>query len=277
MYITNSNFSLQFIILLTKRKTRFPLMMHAELNSVIITEDDKRRIVLSDINFNIDHGKIYSILGKNGSGKSTLIKSLTRLLSEPYVVKGKIEFNGIDLLNTSEANLSEIRKKNIRYVFQDTANSLDPLKKIKYYFDISNVSPLKIEELLLFFQLPTYKKISTLHSYELSGGMAQRLLIVLALLANPDLLILDEPTSGVDYVLMNLILLKIKNFVRDKDKSVLIVTQDINFALKTSDYLAYLSDGTLTKFYNPDEYDVSQDEKMKKLFTSLKAISDGSA
>ena len=252
-------------------------MMHAELNSVIITEDDKRRIVLSDINFNIDHGKIYSILGKNGSGKSTLIKSLTRLLSEPYVVKGKIEFNGIDLLNTSEANLSEIRKKNIRYVFQDTANSLDPLKKIKYYFDISNVSPLKIEELLLFFQLPTYKKISTLHSYELSGGMAQRLLIVLALLANPDLLILDEPTSGVDYVLMNLILLKIKNFVRDKDKSVLIVTQDINFALKTSDYLAYLSDGTLTKFYNPDEYDVSQDEKMKKLFTSLKAISDGSA
>ena len=277
MYITNSNFSLQFIILLSKRKTRFSLMLHIELDSVTIIDDDKRRLLLSDININIERGKIYTILGKNGTGKSTLIKSITRLLSDTYLVKGSVEFNGIDLLSTTELNLRQVRRKNIRYVFQDTINSLDPLKKIKYYFDISNVSPLKIEELLLFFQLPSYKNISGLHSYELSGGMSQRLLIVLALLANPDLLILDEPTSGVDYVQMNLILLKMQNFVRDKDKSVLIVTQDINFAMKISDCLAYLSDGRLTKFYTPHECIVSPDDKMKKLFNSYKKISDVSA
>ncbi len=229
-------------------------MLSVDINSVSILDEEKSRTILKDIKFDVEKGNVYTILGKNGSGKSTLIKSLTVLLpSELYEVNGKVLFSDVDLLTTTEEKLREIRRNNIRYVFQDAANSFDPLKKISYYFDLSNISPLKIEELLIFFLLPTYKKLSSLHSYELSGGMAQRLLIVLALLANPDILILDEPTSGVDYAVMNLILLKIKNFVRDNDKSVLIVTQDINFALKSSDQIAYLSEGRLTQFFNPDE------------------------
>ena len=253
-------------------------MLSVDINSVSISDDLKNRTILSDISINIQAGKIYTILGKNGSGKSTLIKSLTALLTKQvYTVSGKVIFNDTDLIECSEEKLREIRKHNIRYVFQDAANSFDPLKKIKYYFDLTNVSPLKIEELLLFFLLPPYKKISHLHSYELSGGMAQRLLIVLALLANPDLLILDEPTSGVDYAMMNLILLKIKNFVRDNDKSVLIVTQDINFALKSSDYIAYLSDKKLTKFYTINEFLTSPDDKLKIFIQSFKEISNVSA
>ena len=288
MCITNSNFSHQFIILLSKRKTTFLLMLSVDINSVSILDEEKGRTILKDINFEIEKGKVYTILGKNGSGKSTLIKSLTALLPKiEYEVKGKVIFsatggsasggNGTDILNSSEEKLREIRRNKIRYVFQDAANSFDPLKKIKYYFDLSNISPLKIEELLLFFLLPTYKKLSGLHSYELSGGMAQRLLIVLALLANPDILILDEPTSGVDYAVMNLILLKIKYFTRDKDKSVLIVTQDINFALKSSGQIAYLSEGNLTQFYNPDEFLNSPDEKMKNFMHSFKEISNATA
>jgi ABC-type multidrug transport system ATPase subunit len=102
--------------------------------------------------------------------------------------------------------------------------------------------------------------------------MAQRLLIVLALLANPDILILDEPTSGVDYAVMNLILLKMKNFVRDNDKSVLIVTQDINFAIKSSDYIAYLSDGSLTRFFTSNELLNTPDDKVKNFINSFKEI-----
>jgi len=252
-------------------------MLRAEIKSVTITDDEKERLILSDIRIDIEPGKIYTILGKNGSGKSTIIKSLTALLSKDlYKVNGKVIFKEIDLLSTSEERLRDIRRKNIRYVFQDAANSLDPLKKIKYYFDLSNVSSLKIEELLLYFLLPTYKKLSNLHSYELSGGMAQRLLIVLALLANPDILFLDEPTSGVDYAVMNLILLKIKNFVIDNDKSVLIVTQDINFAIKSSDYIAYLSDQKLTKFYISDKFINTSDDKLKKFIQSFKEISNAS-
>ena len=253
-------------------------MLSVDINSVSILDEENKRTIIKDIKFDIEGGKVYSILGKNGSGKSTLVKSLTALLPLiEYEVKGKVIFHGVDLLNASEAKLRGIRKNNIRYVFQDAVNSFDPLKKIKYYFDLSNISPLKIEELLLFFLLPAYKKLSGLHSYELSGGMAQRLLIVLSLLANPDILILDEPTSGVDYAVMNLILLKMKNFVRDKYKSVLIVTQDINFALKSSDQIAYLSDGRLTQFFTPDEFLTSPKDEVKNFIYSFKEIGNASA
>lgn len=253
-------------------------MLSADIKSVTLLTEDKNRIVLKNIKFNITRGKIYTILGKNGSGKSTLIKSLTSLLpNELYEVSANVVFGETELLNTSAERLIEIRKHKIRYVFQDAVNSFDPLKKIKYYFDLSNVSSLKIEELLIFFLLPTYKKMSGLHSYELSGGMAQRLLIVLALLANPDLLILDEPTSGVDYAVMNLILLKMKHFVRDNNKSVLIVTQDINFAIKSSDYIAYLSEGSLSKFITPRELMSSPDEKVKNFIGSFKELENVSA
>jgi ABC-type glutathione transport system ATPase component len=253
-------------------------MLSVDINSVSIFDEKKRTTLLSEIKFEIIEGKVYTILGKNGSGKSTFVNSLTALLPiKDYEIAGKVIFKETDLLNTSEGKLREIRRNNIRYVFQDAANSFDPLKKIKYYFDLLNISPLKIEELLLFFLLPPYKKLSSMHSYELSGGMAQRLLIVLALLANPDILILDEPTSGVDYAVMNLILLKIKNYIRDNDKSVLIVTQDINFAIKSSDYIAYLSEGRLTQFFTPDEFIGSTDEKVKYFIQSFKEISNASA
>lgn len=253
-------------------------MLSVDINSVSILDEEKSRTILKDIKFDVDKGKVYTILGKNGSGKSTLIKSIPSLLPpDIYEVDGKVLFDDINLLNSSEEKLREIRKKHIRYVFQDAVNSFDPLKKIKYYFDLSNISSLKIEELLLFFLLPTYKKLSELHSYELSGGMAQRLLIVLALLANPDILILDEPTSGVDYAVMNLILLKMNNFVRDNDKSVLIVTQDINFAIKSSDFIAYLSEGRLTKFFTSSELLESPNERVNNFINSFKEMSNASA
>jgi len=76
---------------------------------------------------------------------------------------------------------------------------------------------------------------------------------------------------------MNIILLKMKNFVRDNDKSLLIVTQDINFALKSSDYIAYLSEGRLTKLLTPDELLESPDEKVNNFINSFKEISNASA
>jgi len=253
-------------------------MLKVNINSASLLSSDKKNTILQNINFEIERGKVYSILGKNGSGKSTLIKSLTALLPDnQYDVIGKVFYGETDLLSSSKEKLREIRKENIRYVFQDAANSLDPLKKIKYYFKLLDKDVNSIEEQLNYFLLPDYKRITNLYPYELSGGMVQRLLFVLALLANPDLLILDEPTSGVDYAVTNLILLKLKKFVEVDGKSVLIVTQDINFALKSSDYISYLSDGSLTKFFTRDELIKSPDDVMKNFLNSFKEIDDVSA
>lgn len=253
-------------------------MLTADISSISIIRKGEHRTILKKIKLELRAGKIYTILGKNGSGKSTLIKSLTALLpADIYLVTGKVLFDGTDLLTIDKEKLRKIRKNNIRYVFQDAANSLDPLKKIKYYFELSGKEERLIDEHLNYFLLPEYKKLSQMHSYEISGGMNQRLLIVLALLANPNLIILDEPTSGVDYAVMNLILLKLKEFVKEADKSVLIVTQDINFALKSSDQIAYLSEGILTRFLTPYELLNSPDEKVKDFINSFKEISNASA
>lgn len=254
-------------------------MLKVDINSVSVLGNDSKKTILKNINFKIEKGKVYSILGKNGSGKSTLIKSLAALLPiNEYEVIGEIFYGETDLLNTSEENLREIRKNKIRYVFQDAANSFDPLKKLKYYFDLSEVNPIIIEQSLLFFLLPTYKELSNLHSYELSGGMAQRLLIVLALFTNPDLLILDEPTSGVDYAVTNLILLKLKEFVKENDKSVLIVTQDINFAKNSSDFIAYLSNEALSSFLKTDDFmKFTSDDDLKTFIKSFNEIENATA
>jgi ABC-type dipeptide/oligopeptide/nickel transport system ATPase component len=238
-----------------KIKQTFPLMLNAEIDSVSLITNSGKQELLNDIKFSIARGMIYTILGKNGSGKSTLIKSLTGLLpSNLYAVKGKVLFNETNLFNSSDSQLKQIRKNNIRYVFQDVVNSFDPLKKIKYYFDNSGEKEEIIESHLQYFLLPGYKKLSELYPYELSGGMAQRILIVLALLSKPDLIILDEPTSGIDYAITNLVLLKLKEFIKEKNSSVIIVTQDIQFAIKASDYIAYISERTLTKFLPTNEF-----------------------
>jgi ABC-type multidrug transport system ATPase subunit len=79
-------------------------------------------------------------------------------------------------------------------------------------------------------------------------------LFTLALLKDPEILILDEPTSGIDSPISNLVLLKLREFVRGKNKSVLLVTQDLKFANNAGDRISFLSEGTLSSFYNKDDF-----------------------
>lgn len=235
-------------------------MLKVDIDNITISNNSNRHLLLENINFELSEGKVYTILGKNGTGKSTLIKSLTKLLNENvFSVKGNIIWNNKNILNCNVYELLKIRKDEIRYVFQDAANSFDPLKTFRYYFDNSPVGKNKIGELLDFFLLPHYDEISRFYSYEVSGGMAQRLSTILAFLAEPQLIILDEPTSGIDYAISNLLLLKLKKFTREENKIVLIVTHDIIFAEKVSDELAFLSDGTLTHFNSKDDFFARQD------------------
>ena len=235
-------------------------MLKVDIDNITISNNGNTHLLLENINFELSEGKVYTILGKNGTGKSTLIKSLTKLLNENiFSVKGNIIWNNKNILDCSVDELLKIRKDEIRYVFQDAANSFDPLKTFGYYFDNSRAGKNKIGELLDYFLLPHYDEISGLYSYEVSGGMAQRLSIILAFLAEPQLIILDEPTSGIDYAISNLLLLKLKKFTKEENKFVLIVTHDIIFAEKVSDELAFLSDGTITQFNTKDDFFSKQD------------------
>lgn len=236
------------------------MTFNIDIKKIILADQNGIRTILENLDFKLTPGKIYSILGKNGSGKSTLIKSLTMLLNKnSYYIDGNVLWNGENIFTMTEERLLKLRQKEIRYVLQDLTNNFDPLKKIRYYFDNSGFDQNNIEQQLKSFLLPEFKTISKLHSYEISGGMAQRLSLLLALLPDPQLLILDEPTSAVDYTNVNLIKLKLKDYVK-ANGSVLIVTQDIAFAKAVSDEIAFLQSGCLSQFVNKDSFFDFKDE-----------------
>ena len=228
-------------------------MLNVLLNNVSASKN-KERTILRDIAFELDGGNIYTILGKNGTGKSTLLKSLTGLLDNKfYSVNGKVIYNDTDILSLNGEELLKIRKNEIKYVFQDPVNSFDHLKKFKYYFNLMTKNDKEVDKLLDFFLLPDSKKLLKMYPYEVSGGMAQRISLILALLAKPKIILLDEPTSGIDAPIVNLLLIKLREFVAEGNL-VLMVTQDIELAKSASSKIALLSDKTLSPFSEPEEF-----------------------
>lgn len=227
-------------------------MLQVEIKNLYLYSKSKEISLLSNINFTLKEGKIYTILGKNGSGKTTLIKSLTKLLDQNvHKLVGAILWYKKNIYDMSEVELLNLRKKNIRYVFQDLTSNFDPLKKLKFYFSQTKLNQDNINKLLNDFLLPGYKIISELYPYEISGGMAQRLSLMLSVISSPKLLILDEPTSALDYVNANLLKFVLKDYC-SKLNTVIIVTHDMNFAKAVSDEVALLKDGFLSEFINAD-------------------------
>jgi ABC-type dipeptide/oligopeptide/nickel transport system ATPase component len=112
-----------------------------------------------------------------------------------------------------------------------------------------------------------------MHPYEVSGGMAQRISFVLALLSHPEIIILDEPTSGIDSAIANLFMLKLKEFVGNNKNCALLVTQDILFAEKISDRIAYLAGGKLSEFCTVNEFlNNPVDENLKQFLQANNKI-----
>ena len=237
-------------------------MLKVNVENILLTSDGNRQALLQNINFELNESKIYTILGKNGTGKSTLIKALTGLLNNNlFSTEGSVSFNKQNLYTIESKKLRKIRQQEIRYVFQDSVNSFDPLKTFDYYFKNSFAEKESIDSLLKYFLLPLYEEISKLYPYEVSGGMAQRLSMILAFAVNPKLIIFDEPTSGVDYAVSNLLLLKLKEYTRERNNTALLVTQDINFAEKSSDEIALLANGKLSPFITNQEFFAQRDDE----------------
>ena len=226
-------------------------MLEVDLSKIKLKPDST---ILENIRFNISDNNVYTIIGKNGTGKTTLIKALTSLLNKNiYSVEGKVLFQNKDLLSLNKNELLLVRRNKIKYVFQDAINGFDPLKTFKFYFNKLLKDNEEIDQLLDYFILPNSKELFKLYPYEVSGGMAQRINFILALLTRPEIIILDEPTSGIDTAILYLFIERLKAFTRVNDNAVLLVTHDFTFAQKVSDKIAFISGNGLTDFASPDD------------------------
>ncbi len=234
-----------------------------DVRNLSISSITKSEYILKNISFNLDSGYVYSILGKNGAGKSILLKSLTALVNRSiFKINGEVIFQGQSLFEVSKEQLVHIRKKFIRYVFQDALNSFDPLKKFQYYFkNFSNSTEEQTTKMFSELLLQPVDKFMVSHPYEVSIGQVQRLSFALGLLSKPTLLILDEPTSSLDHINTNLFLRLLKSYLRKNDCCVLLVTHDFLFAERISDKIAILNNGEISPFFTVDEF--TKNEKIK--------------
>lgn len=180
--------------------------------------------VLKNINFSLNEGEILTILGPSGSGKSTILNILTKLLKP----------------TSGEVNI----KGNIGYMFQrdhllEWRNIMDNITiglEIQHQKTPQSIS--KIENLLKTYGLWDFRNM---YPKELSGGMRQRVALIRTLAVNPDILLLDEPFSALDYQTRILVSDDIYKIIKNENKSTILVTHDISEAISMSDKIAVLS------------------------------------
>lgn len=251
-------------------------MQKVYINLSSVTAKDNSKVILSNIKFTMFKNTIYTIIGKNGSGKSTLIKAITNLLDvKRFEVQGKTLLDETNIFDIPFEELRLLRQKKIQYVFQDAVNSFDPLKKIGYYFNSLSLHKNNIETAFKYFRLPPFDRVLEMYPHELSGGMAQRITFILAVLKEPEFLILDEPTSGIDAETILLIKDFLKTYINEGDRIVLIITQDLSFVKGLTNFISILSQNGISEFVTFEHFVNSfSDENAQVFINAYKELND---
>lgn len=215
--------------------------------------------VIKHLSLSVHFGEILAVIGASGAGKTLLADAVMGIFEPNAIVQGTIWFKG-ELQD--EASLAKRRGEEIALVPQST-NYLDPLMKVgaqvRGFKQVDSRKKKERErrqrELFAHYQLD--EKVDELYPFEISGGMARRVLLASALIDDPDLIIADEPTPGLD---LDLAVKALADFreLADQGKGVLLITHDIELALRVADRVAVFKDGTVIEetavanFASPD-------------------------
>ena len=224
--------------------------------------------VLKKINLELFKGEKVALVGESGSGKSVTTKLILGLLNQKNVTKkGKILFNDRNILNFSQNEFKKIRGNNISIIFQDPIAALNPVFKIKDQFYEVNLNNKKMSKKDSFIRAcNALKKVSItdperiLESYpfQLSGGLAQRVVITMAMINKPELLLADEPSTALDVTIQNQALDLMNDLTKETNTAVLLITHNMGVVRKFAEkvYVIYrgviVEEGTKTQiFKNP--------------------------
>ena len=200
---------------------------------------------VNGISYTVDEGEILAIVGESGCGKSVGVLSLLQLIQQP---PGKIEggqalFEGTDLLALNDEEIRKIRGKDVSMIFQDPMTSLNPVLTVKRqmvegmlkHTDMTRQQAYeRALELLKLVGIPNAEKRIEGFTFQLSGGMRQRVMIAMALACDPKLLIADEPTTALDVTIQAQIMKLVKDVQKKFNMAVIWITHDLgvvaNFA-----------------------------------------------
>lgn len=216
-----------------------------------------------NVNFTLAKGETLGIVGESGSGKSVTSYALMRILDAGGTIKtGEIFYSNIDLKNASNKAMLDIRGREISMVFQNPRAALNPIRKVGH--QIEDVlrrhaqatrydAKAKAIEAMKAVKIKDAESRYEAYPFELSGGMCQRIVIAIALACNPQLLIADEPTTGLDITTQKAVMDLIKQLSKERNMSSLLITHDLGLAAQYCDRIVVMKDGELVEMGPPEQ------------------------
>ena len=217
---------------------------------------------IRDVNFDLKKGETLAIVGESGSGKSVTTKTLMGLSAPNANITGAIDFMGKKLLDLKEDEWTKVRGNEIAMIFQDPMTSLDPTMRIgqqiaepiMIHEKVSKQEALKRAlELMKSVGIPKAEEHINDYPHQWSGGMRQRAVIAIALAANPDVLIADEPTTALDVTIQAQILSLMKKIQKERNSSIVFITHDLGVVAGMADRVAVMYAGKIIEYGTVDE------------------------
>jgi oligopeptide/dipeptide ABC transporter ATP-binding protein len=208
---------------------------------------------VDEIDFTVNRGEVLGIVGESGCGKSVTSLSIMGLVNSPgEIVAGQILFDGVDLASMKKEAVRKLRGETISMIFQQPGSALNPVYRagaqIKEVFELhrewsDDVEDEKVIEMLKKVGIPDPESRANAYPHELSGGMAQRIMIAMALACEPELLIADEPTTALDVTIQAQILDLMRDLQRDLNTAVVLITHDLGVVAEMADRVAVMYAG----------------------------------
>jgi peptide/nickel transport system ATP-binding protein len=229
-----------------------PLLSVRDLSVVYRTPRGDVKAV-QDVSFDIMQGEVLGLAGESGCGKTTIANAVLRLLRYPAeIAAGSIFFHGLDITTLTEDELRDFRWKHMSIVFQSAMNALNPVLTVSNQISDAILAHTDLtkkqarERAMELLQLVGIDpaRVSS-YPHQLSGGMRQRVVIAIAMALNPQLIVLDEPTTALDVVVQKQIMDEIHRLQQQFNFSILFISHDLSLMVEFSDRVGIMYAGQL--------------------------------
>src|ERR1700740_2160627 len=210
------------------------------------------------VNISVAKGETLGIVGESGSGKSVTSYAVMRILDRAgKIAEGAVMFSGIDVKTATEDQMRDLRRRKISMIFQNPRAALNPIRKVgdqiedvlRQHVQQSQVGDRGEKAIEALEQVKIARPRERYHAYpfELSGGMCQRVVIALALACQPQLLIADEPTTGLDVTTQKTVMELIVELTRARGMSTILITHDLGLAALYCDKIVVMEKGRIVE------------------------------
>jgi peptide/nickel transport system ATP-binding protein len=231
-----------------------------DVNDLTVEFATRRGIVkaVQHVDIAVAKGETLGIVGESGSGKSVTSYAVMRILDRAgKIAEGSVMFSGIDVKSASEAEMRDLRGREISMIFQNPRAALNPIRKVgdqiedvlRQHVQTDTVNDRGEKAIEALEQVRIARPRERYHAYpfELSGGMCQRVVIALALACNPQLLIADEPTTGLDVTTQKAVMDLIVELTKRRGMSTILITHDLGLAAAYCDRVIVMEKGRVVE------------------------------